>query len=152
VLAGALHIWLPYTKGGLNLYPYIYRSHDLQFVRENQAAMQGTVPTKWYYLTWVGTGMAVTAWLGWMRVRYYWFPFHPLGYALCSTWTILVFWCPILIAWIAKASISRYGGMSAYQRARPFFLGMVFGEFIAAMAWTMIAMVSNAPAPVFPWP
>jgi hypothetical protein len=152
LLAGALHIWLPYTKGGLNLYPYIYRSHSIQFFRENQVAMQGTVPTKWYYLGWVGCGMAVTAFLGWMRMRFYWWPLHPLGYALTSTWTILVFWCPILIAWICKASISRYGGMGAYQRARPFFLGMVFGEFIAAMGWTLVAMATNAPAPAFPWP
>jgi hypothetical protein len=152
VFAGVLHLWLPYSKGGLNLYPYIYRSHNLQFVTENQAAMQGPVPTKLVYLAWVGLGMAVTAFLGWMRVRFYWFPLHPLGYALQSTWTILVFWCPIFLAWLCKAGISRYGGMRAYQRARPFFLGLVFGEFLAAVFWTLVATVSDAPAPAFPWP
>ena len=150
LLAEALHIWLP-TKVARPLPLHLPFAQHPVLPREPGGDAR-TVPTKWYYLGWVGCGMAVTAFLGWMRMRFYWWPLHPLGYALTSTWTILVFWCPILIAWICKASISRYGGMGAYQRARPFFLGMVFGEFIAAMGWTLVAMATNAPAPAFPWP
>ncbi|MDH7569602.1 MAG: hypothetical protein QHJ73_08460, partial [Armatimonadota bacterium] len=88
LMAGALQLWLPYDKGAINLYSYAYRANNIQFFRENQPAMQGSVPVKWYYLTWVGVGCVVTALLGSLRMRFYWWPLHPLGYALSTTWTI----------------------------------------------------------------
>ncbi len=145
LMAGGLQLWLPYHRGAINMYTYPYTGNDIQFFRENAPALRRWVPATWSFLGW-------TAFLGWMRTRFFWWPLHPLGYALSATWTSQVFWFPILVAWICKASISRYGGMRAYTRVRPFFLGMVLGEFVTAMAWTFIAMLTNAPSPTFPWP
>ena len=60
-----------------------------------------------------------------------------LGYALSGSWTLIVFWFPCLIAWLCKVLILRYGGMRLYVWARPFFLGMVLGEFTMAVLWTL---------------
>jgi len=87
-----------------------------------------------------------------MRARFWWWPFHPLGYALCASWTMIVFWFPVLIAWILKTLIARYGGMRLYTRARPFFLGLILGEFSMAVLWTGISALTRTPAPFFPWP
>ena len=34
------------------------------------------------------------------------------------------------LAWLFKTPILRYGGVSAYRTVRPFFLGLVLGQFI----------------------
>ena len=58
----------------------------------------------------------------------------------------------IFVAWLLKAAVIRYGGMRFYARARPFFLGMIFGEFALATIWTLISSIWNTPVPSFPWP
>jgi len=151
-LAAALQLWLPYHRGAITLYTYPYRANGIQFFRENAAYLQGEARhTVGASVSFVAGG-AITAWLAAMRVRYVGWPFHPLGYALCASWTSMVFWFPMLLAWLAKSAIVHYGGMPLYARLRPLFLGMIFGEFISAVLWTLIAAVWNVPAPFFPWP
>ena len=50
-----------------------------------------------------------------------WFPFHPVGYAVSSSWSLSLLWLPLLIAWIIKSVLLRYGGLRAYRQAMPFF-------------------------------
>jgi hypothetical protein len=42
--------------------------------------------------------------------------------------------------------------MKLYRRLRPFFLGMIFGEFGMAVIWTVVSWIFGVPAPSFPWP
>ena len=67
------------------------------------------------------------------------------------------FWFPCLLAWVFKATILRYGGMRVYQKARPFFLGMVLGEFGMAVFFVVFNLLSawltpqhNFPLPPYP--
>jgi hypothetical protein len=86
-----------------------------------------------------------------MRMRFWWWPFHPLGYAMSTSWGIIVFWFPILVAWVLKTIILGAGGMRLYRRARMFFLGMIFGEFIMAVIFAIYSCITNNPVPFFPW-
>jgi hypothetical protein len=85
-------------------------------------------------------------------MRFYWWPLHPLGYAMSASWTVIVFWFPMLVAWLLKLLTIRYGGMRLYAAVRPFFLGMIFGEFTLATIWTLISILWDTPVPFFPWP
>jgi len=51
-----------------------------------------------------------------------------------------------------KSVITRYGGITGYRRARPIFLGLIFGEFTMAAFWTLISCIFRTQAPFFPWP
>jgi hypothetical protein len=97
-------------------------------------------------------GIVFTVFLSSMRAMFHWWPFHPLGYALCVSWSMTVFWFSCFMAWMLKGLILRYGGMRMYVKARPWFLGMVIGEFGMAVIWTLISVLTNAPTPDFPWP
>jgi len=69
-----------------------------------------------------------------------------------ASWTMIVFWFPCLVAWVVKGLILRWGGMRLYAKARPFFLGLVLGEFSSAVVWTVFSFITKTPAPFFPWP
>ena len=151
--SAAIHLWLPYRHGGNYLYSYVYRANCIWAFRDNTAAMEGLRTN--YSATgpiFFGVGVIVTTALVILRTLYWWWPLHPLGYALSASWTLIVFWFPVLIAWSVKTPIMRYGGIRQYQRLRPFFLGMIFGEFSMAVIWTLISWAANVPAPFFPWP
>jgi hypothetical protein len=152
LVAGAIQLWIPYRFGALSLYYFPYERNDLQFFRENAAYLQGEARHTYGSVVCFAAGGAITAWLAAMRMRYVAWPLHPLGYALSASWTAMVFWFPMLVAWIVKWSVVHYGGMRLYARVRPLFLGMIFGEFTSAVLWTVAAAAWDVPAPFFPWP
>ena len=63
-----------------------------------------------------------------------------------------MFWFPALVAWAIKQPVMRYGGKRLCGRFRPFFLGMIFGEFGLAVLWTIVNWAADVPAQSFPWP
>ena len=151
--AAAIHLWLPYTYGANYMYSYTYRGNPLWAFQDNVAAIEGLgTDHRTTGGLFFGVGILVTTGLVILRMLYWWWPLHPLGYALSASWTLVVFWFPVLIAWCIKTPILRYSGIRQYQRLRPFFLGMVFGEFGMAVLWTLISWAANVPAPFFPWP
>ncbi len=152
LVAGYLQIWLPYHKGGITMYSYVYQGNNLRGFSEYQQHMAGTTALTWQAPVFFAVGVVFTIFLSYMRAMFFWWPFHPLGYALCISWTSSVFWFPCFVAWLAKSVILRYGGMKLYLRARPWFLGMIIGEFGMAVVWALISALTGAPTPDFPWP
>ena len=78
-----------------------------------------------------------------LRMRFVGFPFHPIGYAISSSWAIHLIWFPMLIVWIVKGLTLRYGGYVAYRRAVPFFLGLVLGDCVMGSIWGLIGLIFN---------
>ncbi len=83
-------------------------------------------------------GVAFTAFLAAMRTRFVWWPFHPVGYVVAGSFGLFRLWLPIFVTWLVKTVLLRYGGLRAYQSARPFFIGLIFGEFTAAFIRTLL--------------
>lgn len=152
VVAAYIQIRLPYDYGGITLYGYVYQANNKWGFEDYQKYMRpGALPVGWQGPTFLGVGAGVMLLLVWGRATLGWFPFHPLGYALCSSWTMIVFWFSAFVAWFLKSLILRYGGMKLYRQARPLFLGMILGEFLSALMWTVGNALLDTPVPPFPW-
>ena len=76
-------------------------------------------------------GSAFVVALAAVRARFVWFPLHPVGYLVSSSWAMNPFWFSIFVAWAIKSAILRYGGLKLYRRNVPLFLGLILGEFLA---------------------
>ena len=151
--AALVQIYLPYKYGGNYMYSYAYKGNSLWAFRDNISAIEGFESGYNFAAPiFFGLGLAVTTILVLCRMAYWWWPLQPLGYALSGSWTLIVFWFPILIAWITKSVVLRLGGIQKYRQFRPFFLGLIFGEFSMAVVWTLISYLTRASAPFFPWP
>ena len=152
IVAGFAQIYYPYQKGGVSMYYYVYQCNPVWAFNDAATSLNHSrTPLPFVAPTSFAVGVAVTVVLATLRTRLMWFPFHPLGYALCGSWTMVVFWFGCFVAWLCKVLILRYGGMKLYARARPFFLGMVLGEFTVALIWTIPALLYRSPLPAFPW-
>jgi hypothetical protein len=99
----------------------------------------------------VGVGFGATLLLNALRLRLAWFPFHPVGYAISSSWSLSLLWMPLFVAWLVKLLLLRYGGLKAYRQALPFFLGMILGECILGSLWTLVGIGLDIPTYSF-WP
>ena len=90
-------------------------------------------------------GLLFALFLGAMRTRFTWWLWHPVGFAVCSSWSMGKLWACIFIAWLAKALMTRYGGAKAYQTAIPFFVGLVMGEFLAGSVLGILGAALRIP-------
>lgn len=74
-------------------------------------------------------GIAITTLCTFMRLRFMWWPFHPLGYVLAQELgTHWRFSGPFFFAWLVKVLANRWGGREALMKLKPFFVGMVISD------------------------
>ena len=90
-------------------------------------------------------GMGITFFLMIMRMRIFWWPFHPAGFAISSSWSMNVFWFSIFVSSIIKWSLLKFGGLKTHRKAIPFFLGLILGEFIIGSIWALIGITIERP-------
>jgi hypothetical protein len=86
-------------------------------------------------------GAAFTVLLAIMRAQFVWWPFHPVGYLVSGSFGLFRLWLPIFLTWVVKSVLLRYGGLEAYRKAWPFFIGLILGEFSAAFLRTLVDLV-----------
>ena len=90
-------------------------------------------------------GFLFAAFLQAMRVRFFWWPFHPLAYAVSGSWEMNLLWLPLFIAWLTKVLLLRYGGMRTYSGALPFFYGLILGQFIPGSLLNIWGILTQNP-------
>jgi hypothetical protein len=89
------------------------------------------------------TGLGFTLALMFFRLRFLWWPLHPIGFPIASSWTMSYFWFSIFLSWAIKRAILKYGGLGMYRRAAPLFLGLILGEFAMGGLWDVIDRISG---------
>jgi hypothetical protein len=83
----------------------------------------------------LGIGAGITGALALVRAKFVWFPFHPLGYVLASTYFMKSCWFIFFLAWAVRLALFRVGGAHVIRRGLvPFCVGM----FLACVAAIVI--------------
>jgi hypothetical protein len=82
--------------------------------------------------THMAIGFAITGMLEFASLRWASFPLLPVGFVTSHGSFMGNAWFSILIGWLAKVLIVRFGGSSLYLKAKPVFVGLIFGEGLAA--------------------
>jgi hypothetical protein len=102
-------------------------------------------PSDYPALGFTGFSFLFTLFIMFMRRRFLWWPFHPVGYVLSGTWSVDNIWMPLFISWTAKMILTKYGGIRMYRRAVPFFAGLILGQFIVGGLWSLLGALLNLP-------
>jgi hypothetical protein len=147
-LGGALWmlLHLAYTYGAINLRP----AHFIwlpEYVFDYAAARisEPSGPDLWGWVH-TGIGAGVMALLLLARRQWSWWPLHPIGYPISSVFSWMSF--NAFLAWLIKGIVLRYGGVRCYQAVRPFFLGLIIGQFaVFGIFWiidSFTGMVGNS--------
>ena len=146
-MAGALWMvfYLAYTYGLINM-SRIWFTWLAEYCH-NYTASRITGPSGANLHGWFHTGVGAVVMGLLMLARSYWgwWPLHPIGFPISSTFNWMA--GNALLAWLIKGPVLRYGGVRFYRQVRPFFLGMIMGHFaIFGIFWivdTFTGMVGN---------
>ena len=50
-------------------------------------------------------------------------------------------WFSIFLAWLIKGLILKHGRLGLYRQVRPFFLGLILGQFVFRGLWSLVEVV-----------
>jgi hypothetical protein len=140
VVSFATVIYMAYTKpgGGLGLSAWRYIGvcqEPFQVTGQYLIERGGPALNRVAFMVVGGGLMAVMQAL---RGRFLWWPLHPLGYPMASTFAMRNMWFSVFLAWTTKSLVLRYGGVPVYERSRPFFLGLILGDFFNIALWIVV--------------
>ena len=101
-----------------------------------------TIPseTEWRHLGFFGFGVILTICTLLMRIKFLWWQLHPLAYPLAGNWNFGRLWFPVFLAWTIKTILVRHGGIGAYRKTLPLFLGAMLGEFVMGTIWAILGL------------
>ena len=92
-----------------------------------------------------GLGAAGSALLLFLRARLPWWPLHPYGWVICTTYATWMIWFSVFLGWLAKSLVMSLGGPSLYRRLVPGFMGLVLGEAVIGGLLAILALLSGRP-------
>jgi len=133
-------LYISYTYGGINLNGWFFgptggATVPFRFISDHLNDPQGPNFTGWISTLSGGTLMGL---LIFARQHFLWWPLHPLGFAVSTISMTNYISFSVFLAWLIKSIILRYGGPALFKSARPFFLGMILGQFAVAGLWLII--------------
>lgn len=145
IVSAAASIWLPYTHGGATSLSDTWGYVDAPkkpldwtaSILKTRAAPPGAAAGN------MAAGAAFVLALIAARGSIAAFPFHPAGFLVAATYPMYAMWFSLFLAWLIKWPIIRYAGMRGYQKLLPFFLGLILGDCMNAIAWTVIGLATH---------
>ena len=106
---------IPLRSGRSRIYPVI------------MAKMVNPFDTDWTRLSFFGGGAGVMVLLTFLQYRFPGWPLHPIGLTVSSTNVARSNQVSIFLVWFFKLLVIHFGGVTAYRRFQPFFIGLLTG-------------------------
>jgi hypothetical protein len=144
-------LWLPYYNGGANTLTNIwaFRTGPMRPLNLTGSLANTPLPFVPSNGLHVAGGFAGVLTLLLLRARYG-VGLHPIGFIGASVYSSWMLWFSILLGWLAKTLLLRFGGLNLYRIALPFFLGLILGDVLNAMLWIVIGAMTGVGYSILP--
>jgi len=86
-------------------------------------------------------GVVVLGACAFMRLRFAWWPFHPLPLLLIDTWCLSRLYGSLFVCWVIKVGMLKIGGGAFFTRAKPFFFGIIMGQVVVGGIWVVTGTI-----------
>lgn len=104
---------------------------------------RGTLPS-------VLTGFTLVLLFSFLRLRFAWWPVHPVLFLVAFTYPMLCFWACFFLGWLIKTAVVTFGGGRIYHRLKPLMVGFVAGEVSALFVYFLFAVAYYAATGIIP--
>ena len=97
-------------------------------------------PTSFGRVEWqfLATGALGTLFLSLMRLRFAWWPLHPVGFTVGYVYPVRVTAFTVFLIWAFKSIVLRIGGIRLYRNLQPFFIGLLIGYTLGVGLSTLV--------------
>ena len=143
IVSNWIVIKLAYTYGGINLNGWYFGGGPrapFDYVASHINHPSGANLLGWFCRI---IGAILMGIFMLMRYRFLWWPLHPIGFTIGSVWLMDKLWFSIFLVWLLKMLILKYGGIRLFRQLRPFFLGLILGQYSVACFWFIIDLINK---------
>lgn len=95
-------------------------------------------------------GLALAIGVSVLRIRFSWWPLHPVAFILWGTapgsWLAPSF----LLGWVIKASVVKFSGVRGFRLLKPFMVGIIGGELLMALVWIAVGFIYHSATGLVP--
>jgi hypothetical protein len=142
-LTGTYRLGFLGMKGGVgnNLVADVLRVYGNDIYTE--ISVRGVYPPSPEGVFFTGVGALACLLFGLLRLRFLWWPFHPVGYILSNSLPLAYGLFPFFIAWVLKVLVTRYGGLRLYRATLPLAVGLIVGDMLNNSLWNIIGLATK---------
>ena len=91
-----------------------------------------------------GIGLALVFGFSAMRLRFTWWPLHPIMFLVWCTWQMGVFAFSFLLGWLIKSLVTRLWGGVRYQQLKPLMIGVAAGDLLGGFTFWLVGVIDYA--------
>ena len=96
------------------------------------------------------TGFVLVLLVSFVRLRFAWWPLHPVIFLVWATWPVHCFFQSFLLGWLIKTVVTRFGGYATHNRLKPLMIGVVAGEVLGALVFMLVGAIYYAATGTLP--
>ncbi len=123
-------VMMAYARGAdMTRYPWFYTGLPYTVFDMLSAMSRTPMEASAPETLWVVAGAASMAALLYFRRVAFWLP-HPIGMIMLVNPNMGAYWFSIMLGWLAKTLVTRYGNNKTYPLARCLFIGLIVGELM----------------------
>ena len=88
--------------------------------------------------TWALLGLGLGFGAAVARLRWSWWPLHPIAFLVWGTYPIAMFGPSFLLGWLIKAAVVGTTGARGYHQVKPLMVGVIAGELLSGLFWMLV--------------
>ena len=93
-------------------------------------------------LWWIGFGAAAVLVFYALRLRFTWWPIHPILFLFWGTWAMNEYAWSFFIGWMIKRGLTRFGVREI--KLRTFMTGVIAGDLVGGICWMIVGAIYHA--------
>ena len=129
ILAGTVYIvYSGYEVGAYNFGTGVLKGVGIGAWEDTVSKVRSPHGPSWARMGFLAFGAVLTGALTYLRYRFVWWPFHPVGLAVAASFTLRHMVFLGFVTWVTKMVILRVGSSRLYEQSKPFFFGMILGH------------------------
>ncbi|HAS84219.1 MAG TPA: hypothetical protein DCS43_16455 [Verrucomicrobia bacterium] len=137
VICGAVHLNMGYHSSQITTQAKVGAAAINDWSRMEREPYHFFTPERTDQAVGMGGGLGLL----WACSRFPSWPIHPVGIIFCRISIGNLMWFSVFLGWLFKTAITRLFGGGAYRKSRPFFLGLIIGELLSIIIWTLVPVI-----------
>jgi len=130
IVAPFFVIHMGYQQGSLTWNTWIFKTWGPDTYGQVLSQIRNPFGFKAEYFLWALGGAFLMLLFTYLHLRFVWWPIHPIGLAVASSFTLYAVYLSAFFAWLVKILLLRWGGLRAFNKAMPLFIGLIVGHYL----------------------
>ncbi len=106
-------------------------------------------PKFWRYFLY---GFGAVTMCAFMRLRFAWWPLHPLPFLFFNSWVMSRIFFSIFLGWLIKLGLVKIGGGKVFAQSKAFFVGVIMGQIVVSIIFVFVVTVYHLRTGIAPPP